>query len=356
MIDNTLTPISSPVAVKDQLGSYYHDKWERAHTLFPKRNFPWDVLPQKIADSLQQLARSCASSSNALPGAAIAIFASVLGSTISISPKESWEEPLIFWFADIRGSGQGKTPSTRALRKVLNDAQKLEDLAYSKPCCQDESDQALDVEPVSPRPRGYFMTDFTLEGLRKELLGSPHGGIVCIMNELSSIITLQNQYKGKGNDRESLIGLHDGDPVRVIRADGADTIEGSRVSIFGGIQPEVWKRIFGGEKGLYTVDGTVFRFLPTYEPNYFHELTSETWSPKNEAAWKSLVTSALAWGNVRVSTKDWEPLILSFDEEAQARFIDWRNDLFGYKAELPAIINGFMPNVNGHEKVGQKSA
>jgi hypothetical protein len=285
------------------LRNYSYNNWEIAHTLFPKKDFPWEVFPRKIADSLQQLARSCASSANALPGAAIAIFASALGATISASPKESWKEPLIFWGADIRNSGEGKTPSMRALCDVLTEAQRIADMEFDMP----HETESGDVPVVEQeRPRGYFMTDFTIEGLRKELAGSGHGGIVCIMDEISSFITSQNQYKGKGNDRESMISLHDGAPLRITRADGSETLYASRMSVFGGIQPEIWKKNFGGENGLYTVDGTIFRFLPTYEASHFHELTAEIWSPENKAAWEDMVNAALAWSDARISAAGWQ--------------------------------------------------
>lgn len=84
--------------------------WEKARELFPVAPFPWRVLPPALAESLQILARSCSSSPTALPGAAVAIFASAFGRTIQIRVTSSHTQPLIFWFGDIRESGEGKTP------------------------------------------------------------------------------------------------------------------------------------------------------------------------------------------------------------------------------------------------------
>ena len=99
------------------------DKFAAAKKQYPMTFFPWDVLPDQISRSLKLLARSCATSPTSLPGTAAAIFSSLIGSTVSVSPKSSWQEPLIFWFVDIRPTGAGKTPLARMLCNVLYEAQ-----------------------------------------------------------------------------------------------------------------------------------------------------------------------------------------------------------------------------------------
>ena len=96
-------------------GSKNADQWDYASERFPRRPFPWEIFPTVIAGSLKQVARSCATSNVAMPGAALSIVASVLGRTISISAKDNWYEPAIFWSGDIRSSGEGKTPPVRPL-------------------------------------------------------------------------------------------------------------------------------------------------------------------------------------------------------------------------------------------------
>ena len=196
--NDTLTHIPSAEDNSELLRSYYTDKWEKAHMLFHKKDFPWEVFPPSIAKSLQQLARSCATSANSLPGVAIAVLSSTLGSTILVAPKESWKEPLTFWVADIRDSGEGKTPAMRSLCKVLYEAQDSAnhnyDLAIDR--WNNEPKDRRGSEPR--RPRGYYATDLTLEGIREEISG--HGGLICIQNEVSAFLTSQNQYKSKGSD------------------------------------------------------------------------------------------------------------------------------------------------------------
>ena len=317
-------------------------EWDRARMLFPRLPFPWKVLPEEIAESLQQLARSHATSPLALPGVAMSIFASVLGATVSVSSKLSWNEPLVFWFADIRPSGSGKTPAMRALCKVLYESQTQTDKDYSERLEDELAKKPKDRRPV-PRARSYYITDLTLEGLRADTTG--HGGSVCVLDELSSFISGQNQYKSKGSDRESWIALWDGNPARIVRAKESYTIPCARISIAGGIQPVIWQRSFGGEKGLFLTDGTVYRFLATYENDQFYKFTKESWSDENREAWERTLTLAMEWSDNLIEGKGWKPKKICLSNDAQELFFDWCNRLQESKNELPDQLKGYLPKL-----------
>ena len=132
---------------------------------------------------------------------------------------------------------------------------------------------------------------------------SGHGGKVCILDEVSAFLSSQNQYKAKGSDRESWLCLHDGKPERIVRAGKSVTLIGARISIFGGIQPAVWRRAFSSDNGQFLVDGTVYRFLPTYEGEAFYPLTAEAWSDENREAWEGLLRSAMSWADRQQEVK-----------------------------------------------------
>ena len=329
----------------DEPGNEEPDQWDKARELFPRLPFPWEVLPEEIAESLQQLARSHATSPLALPGAAVTIFASVLGSTVSVSPKKAWREPLIFWFADIRPSGSGKTPAARALCSVLYKAQTVADEDYKQRLEEELAKKTKDRRPV-PRARSYFITDLTLEGLRADTTG--HGGSACVLDELSSFISGQNQYKSKGSDRESWIALHDGNPARIVRAKESYTISGARICLVGSIQPIVWQVSFGSEKGLFLTDGTVYRFLATYEGDHLYKLTKESWSDENREAWERTLTLAMEWSDDLIAGKDWKPKKICLSNDAQELFFDWCNRLQESKSELPDQLKGYLPKLIGY--------
>lgn len=321
------------------------DEWTVARELFPRIPFPWEVLPVEISESLQQLARSHATSPLSMPGVAIAILSSVLGATVNVSPKQSWQEPLIVWFADIRPSGSGKTPAARALCRVLYDSQSQADIKRKRQVDEEMEKRPKDRQEVA-RSRSYFITDLTLEGLRGDITG--HGGSVCVMDELSSFISGQNQYKKKGNDREAWLAIHDGNPARIVRAKESMTISGARISLFGGIQPRVWQTCFSGEKGLFLEDGTVYRFLATFENETFYKLTSESWSDKNRDAWEQTLSRAMEWADQVILDQDWKTKRICLSEDAQAYFLDWRNDLYAKKTEIPDQLKGFLPKISSY--------
>ena len=101
--------------------------WKTAREVFPRTPFPWEVLPEDVAASFKQLARSCAGSANPLPGAAFAIIGAAVGRTLAVTPKLGWSEPAIVWHGDIRESGSGKTAPLWMLADSLLKAQRAED-------------------------------------------------------------------------------------------------------------------------------------------------------------------------------------------------------------------------------------
>ena len=339
---------SSIAANHDVTANQEPAEWDRARELYPRLSFPWRVLPADISASLQQLARSHATSPLSLPGAAITIFASVLGSTVSVSPKQSWREPLIIWVVDIRPSGSGKTGPGRALCLVLYLAQTQVDQEYRAKKDEWNARKKKDKGPAPARAKSYFITDLTVEGVRHEMQGNRNGGAVAIYDELSSFLSAQNQYKSKGNDRESWLCLHDGNPLRVVRATESFTVSGARISIFGGIQPHVWRTIFGGDKGLYLADGTVYRFLPTFENDRSFPLTTESWADSNRKAWEQPLTLAMEWAGEIAKAEGWKAKCLCLDQDAQAFFFDWCNRLNESKSELPDQLKGFIPKSIGY--------
>ena len=249
--------------------------WQIARELFPRKAFPWQVLPTELASSLQQLARSCAGSPNPLPGYAFCLMAAAIGHTLTVEAKESWQEPLIFWCLDIRDSGDGKTSPMWKLARLLEERQKHEHTRYDIEMARWEQlpkkERSKALQP--PAPRGFFASDVTVEGLHADLQGHPTGGVALLLNEASSLLTSQGQYKaGRGADREAWLRLWDGNDVRIVRAGETSYIHGARIQVAGGIQPAIFTRVFSSENGMYLADGTVFRGLFSYEPSTHYGL------------------------------------------------------------------------------------
>lgn len=328
-------------------GDGQKDGWSLARELFPRGPAPWHLFPDQVADSMQQLARACATTSTSLVGASLAVLASAVGRKIVVSPKTSWREPLVLWVADIRESGAGKTHTTRALVTPFYERQKRSHEQYEREVQEYEAlpPKERRAAPKPLRPRGYFATDVTLEGLRAELADHPTGGIVVLLDELSSFVSGQNQYKGgKGSDRETWLCLHDGKPGRPLRAGGAVFVSGVCVQLVGGIQPEIFREAFGGKSGAkFQEDGTIFRFLPVFESCTFIELTRETWMDENRDNWSRVIGAALEWADVQDQTST-----LLLEDDAFEVFRTWSNELVSRMPDLPSAIRGFIPKAKGH--------
>jgi hypothetical protein len=323
--------------------------WKFAAQLFPRIPFPWEVLTFDISDSFQQLGRACATSPSALPGAGFCLMGSIMGRTLAVSRKEGWDAPLIIWHMDIRESGEGKTPPVRLMARIINEAQRKEEICHRE--AMDDYKRlprmGRDQQPPPAPPRGYFVSDLTLEGLRDDLVNSPHGGLVVIQDEISAFLSGQNQYKPRGGtDREAWLALHDGHPARIVRGGRTAYLNGARVSIFGGVQPKVFKTFFAGENGLYLSDGTLFRFLMTCEPPTYDDLTMETWSGQAQEKWERVLNRALDWVAGEIYARGGrieQPTRMMLSSEAKGRFLEWRNQLYSCKDRLPAPLRGFLP-------------
>ena len=313
-----------------------------ARHYYPRKTFPWHTLPGDLERSLKNLAVAVAGSANPLPGYIFCLIGSALGSTICVEAKESWVEPLIFWHFDIRDPGEGKTAPMWLLADNLKKLQASEYERYEQELTHYEklSEQERKNERQPAPPRGYYVSNATIEGLYTDLSNHPTGGLIMLLNEISSLLTAQGQYKGgKGSDRESWLELWDGSPVRTVRSGGSGFIKDARVQVVGGTQPGTFSKIFNSEGGIYLSDGTVFRGLYTYEPTGHFEVTDETWKAEERAPWERVYKTALKWAESR----NRETLPLRLSPAAWQLFKTWRNECDIAKLKLPLMLRGFIP-------------
>lgn len=318
--------------------------WTHARKLMPRTSFPWQTIPLEIAESLRKLARSCASTATPLPGFACAMIGAAVGRTVGISVKASWTEPLIFWSFDLLDSGEGKTAKMRNLAHVIMQAQREKQDEYNRKYEEWAALPKKERGDPPVRPRGYYFTSLTVEGVHAESEGHPTGGMIALLNEASSFIGGQNEYKGgRGTDREAWLSLHDGTDARIVRATKSVLITGARVQIIGGIQPKVFRRVFGGDDKLYLYDGTVYRGLYTYNPPRHHPLTLEAWSDEHREPWERTLKMALAWADQQDESHN-----IYLNSEAQDLFLTWRNNLDYEKVFLPPELRGFLPKAYGY--------
>lgn len=346
----------SSVSVKDssekELKKETTANLKKASHYFPRIPFPWEVFPDELSESLKQLADSLAILQDHIPDVAMVTFASIIGRRVKIKAKSDHIEQLIFWLFDVRAAGAGKSPAKNKLTETLRAIQEKsdEDFEKEKEAWEKATDEEKKDSKEPTQPRGYFSTNYTSEGLRTALKNHPTGGFALFIDEGSALISGQNAYKsgGKGSDREELCTLFDGNSTRVVRAKETHSVPKSAVSISAGIQPEVLKRTFGGNNGLFLVDGTIMRCLFTYSPPVALDIDSEaSWTDANKAVWNNLINKALDFQpEYDLTGKQVFDSIttLTFNEEARKYFYEWRNTInrLGKEEIKIDLVDGFI--------------
>ncbi len=311
------------------------DTWELTMTTFPDNCD--DAFPPEFLNCTRKCAVAHATDPEPLHGVACAIVGAIVGNQIMVEAKPGWQEPMIFWNADIRMSGAGKTPAANALCSPIWEYQK--DLTERHFMALEEwkTPDKKDRGPEPSEPQGKVCSELTIEGLHADLDGKDgNGGVAAIHDEISGFFNAQNQYKGgNGSDRESWLKLFDGKPARVVRASGNRLIMGARVNICGGVQPSVWRGLFKGGGNIFCNDGTNFRFSLFVGDNEPFDLTDEAWNGLEKQYWDDLCE------RLRAFTEGGDKVVLVLTPEAWDHFKGWRNDL--NRKKFSEQFKGFIP-------------
>ena len=231
--------------------------------------FPLHVLPIAVQNYALMKARML----GVYPGEVAAALLPALGAAVGacrLSDDNSHRHPPTLWVALIGDVGAAKTPIFKAATRFLEDIETTYRQRHEQDLTQwEEECQPLKrTDPKPPRPscERLVVKNFTPEAVLPLLNDNPRG-LICALDELSTLIAGRNQYKGgKGNDTSILIELHGYNRIAVDRK--GDSTSGpialwSRhrvtMSILGGIQPNVFQRLLTKEDAD---SGFLQRFLP----------------------------------------------------------------------------------------------
>ncbi len=338
------------------------EKYQYVLNEYPIMDFPWDVLPDGMVACIQKVAAIKGVVPQMLVSPVMATVASLLAPWVEFRIREGHYPPLIFFFCDVAPSGSGKTHAQRALvTEYLKEWQwELNTKASEalKEWNQLPKKERLQTEKP-PEEISLYLTGGTTEGIRDAL--RVHPSTVLLVNEASSIITGQNQYKGgNGDDREFFLRLYDGgrrgeDP-RTARAGEVLTAKSPYVSIAGNTQESTWGTLLKQNK-LLQEDGTLYRFLFLHERNPAVPLDPQLkLDNETEQVWKSFMSNLWRcaeerlrpiFDNTAVYSKSFDKSLirLTANEEAERYFIEnLANPLrLGEKELLPSELQGFAP-------------
>jgi hypothetical protein len=232
----------------------------------PPTDFPTEALPATMAEFVTQTAHAigCPTPFVALPALA-AVFGSI-GNTRRVMLKKDWTEPAVGWFALLGESGDLKSPAQRAaLRFLHRDEARLarenresqRDYEWARDRHRKQWAEALKEEgakmpegPQRPSRVRALIDDVTIEKVAQLLSENPRG-LLLARDELSGWIGSMTRYAGKdtaSSDLPRWLSIYDADPILVDRKGGdmpSIHVPAAAVSLVGGIQPGVWRRVMG---------------------------------------------------------------------------------------------------------------
>ena len=226
---------------------------------------PLGLLPPVIEKCALAYARLQGSDPAGFAMGALMACAAVIPNRIRIQPKrhDTWSQPAIFWFAMVGSSSTMKSPIFRVATHVpakLN-TELVRD--WKQKMAEWEQLEAKEKKET-PKPKKVRLTieDATIEAVQDIAEDSPDG-LYLLRDELSGLFAAMEQYGGKHGmsaARPFYLQTYDGRGYSWDRAGarGSGHIECLGLCIFGGIQPDLIRKIAWAGYD----DGLVQRFNP----------------------------------------------------------------------------------------------
>jgi hypothetical protein len=294
---------------------------------------PIYLLPKVVQDFVGDTAYrlQCAPDLVVIP--ALCGAGAMLGKSVRVQPKwneRGWTERPAIWGAVVAPPSSMKTPSAKAAMAPIEGLQKRfyaehkEELeAYDEAHAEYKAAPRNNKPPAPPKPspgKTVVLNNMTTEramALQVAQENSYERGMLIFVDELASWLLGFNQYKnGHGNDREGWLTCWSGGPYSYERVNSERRvyIPDAYISIFGGIQPDKAKRLFGGTNDD---DGMVQRFGLVAMLDETGETVPRDVAPNDEilAAYKQRL---LDLGKV-------PERLVKFSAEASEAFAEWES-------------------------------
>jgi|GEM_PF-2364701 len=285
---------------------------------------PLALLPE----GLQNYVQASAESLNVDPAYVLlpllSSLSSAIGNTRSILLKSNFTQPPVIWTGIVGRSGGRKSPAIDAgcfavlkhERELANQNRQAIEMFENDMAVWESGDRKTrGVKPRSPVSLTCLMDDLTLEALADAMQNNPRGVLVK-KDELSQWIASFDQYtNAKGSDVSRWLSLHTAVFFGVDRRSDHRRyrIHQPRVSITGGIQPEILKRALTED---FFERGLPARFLFAYPP-----FRQDRWSEHeiSERLQKGVAELFQGLRDLRPETdehKNEQPVLLTPDPEA----------------------------------------
>lgn len=217
---------------------------------FEPPSLPRGLLPEPIENYAFAQAETMGVDPGGVAMAALAVCAAAIPDNIKLVMKrytQEWTESARLWVGLVGLPSTKKSPIISATIKPLArlDAELLRKflLEWSLYEQMEKEARKKASRPVQKRLR---LEDTTIEGAQEVLAGSPNG-VLLVQDELSGFFGSMDKYsghRGGAKDRGFWLQSYNGGPYALNRVGrGAGIIPNLSVSLLGGVQPDVIRRL-----------------------------------------------------------------------------------------------------------------
>lgn len=248
--------------------------------------FPIELLPEPMLSFVAEASKAMGCDETFVVLPLLSAMGAAIGNSRVVEIKRGWAEPAIIWTGIVGESGTMKSPAMAAAlkstkhrqsasrRQFESDLEKYRvesemyeaKLAEWKKLAGKAKASADDrpVEPEIPIHQRTWIDDATIEAT-VFILGQNPRGILLFRDELSGWIGGMDKYTGgSGGEAAKWLEAFGGREIAVDRkTSGSISVPSAFVSICGGIQPGILKRMMGQE---HRDSGMLARFLLANPP------------------------------------------------------------------------------------------
>jgi hypothetical protein len=281
---------------------------ERDSDVLQYKPFPVAALPEPVCSFVTEAASAIGCDPAYVALGVLAGLAASIGNTRRIKLKGSWCEPSVFWTATVGESGTWKSPALDVALAPLHRLQgkAIDEYRIEKKAYDEEIERYIQAKrsrkrtpteeeltrPDPPIPWRILCSDVTVEALASLLQNSPRG-LLLVRDELSGWIKGFDQYKSaQGADAAHFLSMHRAGDLLVDRKTNSEIVyvRHAAVSVTGGIQPRVLKRVLGEE---HLDNGLAARLLLAMPPRLPKRWTDEEISLSTATRFSDLYSSLL---------------------------------------------------------------
>lgn len=236
------------------------DLWNK----FAPPHLPKGLLPPIIESFGTVQGKSMGADPSGLVMSALAVCSAAITDDIKLQVKRhdtSWKESARIWVALIGMPSTKKSPIiSQAARPLIKIDHNLASDYAQKFAIYSALTAAEKRETDKPKQLRVRLEDTTMEAAQEVLKDSPNG-VLCLQDEMSGWFGSMDKYSGTGaaKDRGFWLQTFNGGQAAVNRvARGAFVIPNLSVSMLGGIQPEVIRKLAADSHD----DGLLQRLFP----------------------------------------------------------------------------------------------